>query len=141
MLEAALLWIAAYVALRFDMAAQAPREALFGIIALTGLAMGFRNGIVRQLKIPDMTTTVLTLTITGLAAESRLGDGSNVNWRRRVGSVGAIFTGALAGGLLVLAFGLALPLLLAGALALSGTWACTRTAAARGARESPHSGE
>jgi uncharacterized membrane protein YoaK (UPF0700 family) len=124
MLEASLLWIAAVVALRFDITAQEPRAALFGILGLTGFAMGFRNGIIRQLKIPDMTTTVLTLTITGLAAESRLGDGSNSNWRRRVASVAAIFIGALLGGLLVLEFGLSLPLALAGALALAGTWAC-----------------
>jgi uncharacterized membrane protein YoaK (UPF0700 family) len=124
MLEAAMLWIAALIALRFDIPSQEPRAALYGILGLTGFAMGFRNGVIRQLKIPDMTTTVLTLTITGLAAESKLGDGSNTNWRRRVGSVAAIFIGALLGGLLVLEFGLSLPLALAGALALIGTWAC-----------------
>ena len=42
----------------------------FALIALTALAMGTRNGAVRKLAIPDLTTTVLTLTITGIAADS-----------------------------------------------------------------------
>src|ERR1700722_9084722 len=36
----------------------------FALIALTALAMGARNAAVRKLAIPDLTTTVLTLTIT-----------------------------------------------------------------------------
>jgi uncharacterized membrane protein YoaK (UPF0700 family) len=37
------------------------------LIAFTGLAMGTRNAVVRKLAIPDLTTTVLTLTVTGCA--------------------------------------------------------------------------
>ena len=44
------------------------------LIALTALAMGTRNAAVRKLAIPDLTTTVLTLTITGVAADSEIGD-------------------------------------------------------------------
>jgi len=40
------------------------------LIAFTGLAMGTRNAAVRKLAIPDLTTTVLTLTVTGIAADS-----------------------------------------------------------------------
>ena len=40
------------------------------LIAFTGLAMGTRNAVVRRLAIPDLTTTVLTLTVTGIAADS-----------------------------------------------------------------------
>src|ERR1700722_8167483 len=36
----------------------------FALIALTALAMGTRTAAVRKLAIPDLTTTVLTLTIT-----------------------------------------------------------------------------
>lgn len=52
--------------------------------------MGFRNATIRQLKVPDLTTTVLTLTITGIAANSSLAGGANPNWARRIGSVAAI---------------------------------------------------
>lgn len=124
LVEAALLWIAAGVATGFDIASQSPGGALYAIIALTGLAMGFRNATVRQLKIPDLTTTVLTLTLTGLAADSTMAGGSNPNMARRIGSVAAILLGAGLGAWLVLHGGLVLPLLLAGALVLAGTLAC-----------------
>ncbi|MBG6119836.1 MULTISPECIES: YoaK family protein [unclassified Sphingobium] len=124
LVEAALLWIAAGVAVGFDVASQSPGYKVFAIIALTGLAMGFRNATIRQLKVPDLTTTVLTLTITGLAADSSLAGGANPNWARRVGSITAIFLGAAIGAWLVTHGGLVLPLLLAGFLVLAGTLAC-----------------
>lgn len=124
LIEAALLWIAAGVATGFDVGAQAPEARLFAIIALTAMAMGFRNATIRQLKVPDLTTTVLTLTLTGLAADSTLAGGSNPNWRRRVGGVAAIFVGAAIGAAMVMQLGLVQPLLLAGALVLLGTFAC-----------------
>ncbi|MCG5243812.1 YoaK family protein [Azospirillum doebereinerae] len=123
-IEAGLLWIAAVVALDFDIASQTPGASLYAIIALTGLAMGFRNATIRQLKIPDLTTTVLTLTLTGLAADSSLAGGANPNWRRRVGGVVAIFLGAILGAVLVMRVGLALPLALTGLLVIVGTAAC-----------------
>jgi uncharacterized membrane protein YoaK (UPF0700 family) len=48
-----------------------------------------------------MTTTVLTLTITGLAADSSLAGGGNPRWQRRISSVVSMFTGAAAGALLL----------------------------------------
>ncbi|WP_022682324.1 YoaK family protein [Sphingobium bisphenolivorans] len=129
--EAALLWIAAGVALEFDVASQTPGSSVYAIIALTGLAMGFRNATIRQLKVPDLTTTVLTLTVTGLAADSTLAGGSNPNWGRRIGSIAAIFLGAAVGALLVTRGGLVVPLLLAGALVLGGTLACMLHPAAK----------
>jgi uncharacterized membrane protein YoaK (UPF0700 family) len=123
-IEAGLLWAAAGVATGFDVATQSPDGALLGIIALTGMAMGFRNATIRQLKIPDLTTTVLTLTLTGLAADSALAGGSNPNWPRRVASVVAIFLGAALGALLLRHGGMAVPLVLAGVLVLAGTLAC-----------------
>lgn len=122
--EASLLWIAAGVAVGFDVATQTPGPSLYIIIALTGLAMGFRNGTIRQLKVPDLTTTVLTLTITGLAADSSVAGGSNPNWARRIGSVAAIFLGAAIGAYLVTHGGLVAPLILAGGLIFAGTLAC-----------------
>lgn len=125
-MEAVLLWSAAAVATSFDVAAQAPEPRLHAIIALTGLAMGLRNGTVRQLKVPDLTTTVLTLTLTGLAADSGLAGGGSPNWGRRIASVVAIFLGAALGALLLAHGGLAWPLAAAGALVLGGTLAWSR---------------
>jgi uncharacterized membrane protein YoaK (UPF0700 family) len=131
--EAALLWIAAVVAVDFDIASQTPGTTLFAIIILTGLAMGFRNATIRQLKVPDLTTTVLTLTLTGIAADSGLAGGNNPNWQRRVGAVAAIFAGAAIGGWLVMHGGLVVPLVLAGVLVLAGTVACALHPASRDA--------
>lgn len=123
-IEAALLWVAAIVAFHFDVATQAPEARLFAIIALTGIAMGYRNGTIRQLKVADLTTTVLTLTLTGLGADSRAAGGANPNWQRRIAAVFAIFAGAAIGAALLFNVGLAAPLAVAGALVLFGTLAC-----------------
>ncbi|QGP81121.1 YoaK family protein [Sphingobium sp. CAP-1] len=128
--EAALLWIAAIVALRFDVPTLRPTVALFAIIALTAIAMGFRNATIRQLKVPDLTTTVLTLTVTGIAADSSMAGGANPNLARRVGAILAIFAGAAAGALMVMRMGLALPLLASGVIILLGTLLCVRHPAA-----------
>lgn len=124
-IEAAMLWASAAAALHFDMAGQSPRWALYAIVAGTAIAMGFRNATIRQLKVPDLTTTVLTLTITGISADSTIAGGSNPNWGRRVGSILAILVGAALGALLVIRSGsLVFPLVLAGALGLFGTAIC-----------------
>ena len=122
-IEAGLLWLAALLAWLRQGGEVSP-ASFYGIILLTALAMGFRNATIRQLKVPDLTTRVLTLTLTGLAADSRLAGGADTNWIRRIGSVFAIFIGAAIGAALVTHSGLAAPLLLAGALGLVGTAAC-----------------
>ncbi|MCK0195702.1 DUF1275 domain-containing protein [Ancylobacter sp. 6x-1] len=119
--ETLLLWSAAACATGFDSATLTPEPMLYAIIALTAVAMGLRNATVRLLKVPDLTTTVLTLTLTGMAADSSAAGGRNPNWPRRLGAVLAIFLGALLGALLVLHVGLPAPLILAGALVLVGT--------------------
>jgi uncharacterized membrane protein YoaK (UPF0700 family) len=119
--ETLALWIAAIIAWRYDPATLTPTASLYAIIALTGIAMGFRNGTVRQLKVPDLTTTVLTLTLTGLASDSRFAGGKNPNWRRRIMAVLCILTGAAIGAVLVLHAGLSLPLFLTGGLVLVST--------------------
>jgi|SRR5580658_2226516 uncharacterized membrane protein YoaK (UPF0700 family) len=72
-----------------------------GVIGLTALAMGFRNATTRKLGVPDLTTTVLTTTITGLAADSSLAGGTNPRWRTRVASVLLMFAGAAVGGIIL----------------------------------------
>src|SRR6266516_1622538 len=93
---------------------------LYALIVLTALAMGLRNATVRRLAVPDMTTTVLTLTLTGLAADCSLAGGANPHVGRRVASVLLMFAGAAAGALL-LPLGLFLPLALSGVCALAAT--------------------
>jgi uncharacterized membrane protein YoaK (UPF0700 family) len=59
--------------------------------------MGGQNAIARRLAVPDLTTTVLTLTVTGLVADAALW---SVRGRRLV-PVAAMLVGALAGGVLL----------------------------------------
>src|SRR5467141_2165724 len=73
----------------------------FALIALTALAMGTRTAAVRKLAIPDLTTTVLTLTITGIGADSSLANGNNPRLARRVASVAAMFLGAALGAVVI----------------------------------------
>jgi uncharacterized membrane protein YoaK (UPF0700 family) len=73
----------------------------FALIALTALAMGTRNAAVRKLAIPDLTTTVLTLTITGIGADSSIANGNNPRLARRVEAVVAMFLGAALGAVII----------------------------------------
>lgn len=123
LVETGLLWIAALAAVLMPVTMPSS-TGLYTIIALTALAMGFRNATVRQLKIPDVTTTVLTLTLTGLGADSSLAGGENTNWGRRIASVASLFVGAAAGAVMVLRSGLTLPLAVAGGLILMSTLLC-----------------
>ena len=45
------------------------------LVAAMALAMGVQNAMARSLAVPDLTTTVLTLTLTGVAADSTGGVG------------------------------------------------------------------
>jgi uncharacterized membrane protein YoaK (UPF0700 family) len=86
--------------------------AAYAIIALIAFAMGVRNATVRKLAVPDLTTTVLTLTLTGFAADSRPAGGTSHNSRRRAAAVASMLIGALIGALLQRQ-SLALPLAIA----------------------------
>ena len=82
------------------------------VIGLLAAGLGLQNATVRCLAVPDVTTTVLTLTLTGLAADSRLAGGRSPRVGRRVAAVGLMFAGALVGALL-LRVDVALPVLAA----------------------------
>jgi uncharacterized membrane protein YoaK (UPF0700 family) len=82
------------------------------IIALS-VAMGIQNATARKLAVPDLTTTVLTLTITGIAADSTIVGGKGSSAGRRFTSVVAMFTGALVGAVFVLHVAIVLPLVTA----------------------------
>ncbi|MDX3242588.1 YoaK family protein [Streptomyces sp. ME18-1-4] len=89
----------------------------YTLIVFLGIAMGLQNAAARRLGVPDLTTTVLTLTLTGLAADSTAAGGAAPRPGRRILSVLAMFLGAFAGaelllhGHLLLTLGLALLLL------------------------------
>jgi uncharacterized membrane protein YoaK (UPF0700 family) len=85
------------------------------VIFFLGAAMGTRNAVVRKLAVPDLTTTVLTLTVTGLAADSSLAGGTNPRWTRRLLSILALFGGGAVGALVLRA---GLPWVIAVALAV-----------------------
>ena len=82
------------------------------VIGLLAAALGLQNATVRRLAVPDVTTTVLTLTLTGLVADSWLAGGRSPRVGRRVAAVGLMFAGALVGALL-LRVDVALPVLVA----------------------------
>jgi len=109
--EAALLVAAAIAGIAIDGASTALVDRQYAVIVLTALAMGLRNATVQQLAVPGLTTTtVLTTTMTGLAADFALAGGSNLHMRRRLGSIASLFAGAAIGAVL-LRFGLSVPLI------------------------------
>jgi len=72
------------------------------IIALLALAMGIQNAAAQRLSVPDLTTSVLTKTLTGLASEAAAVGGSGSRLGRRALAIAAMLAGAVIGGLLVL---------------------------------------
>jgi uncharacterized membrane protein YoaK (UPF0700 family) len=94
--------------------------ARYALLVPMGLAMGLQNATARHLAVPDLTTTVLTLTLTGIAADSRLAGGPGGRPARRLIAIAAIFLGALVGALFVVHVDLSIPLALAASL-VAGT--------------------
>jgi hypothetical protein len=96
--EATLFFVAAAISFKAGGPNDTNAAMLDGVLASTAIAMGLRNAVVRKLGVADRTSTVLTLTIAGLAADSAL-------------------AGAAAGSAL-LRFSLTVPLLVCGAIAM-----------------------
>jgi len=95
----------------------------FIVIALLAFAMGARNSTVRRLAVADMTTTVLTLTLTGLAADSTFAKGDNPRAGRRIVAVVSMVVGAYVGAVMMRHLNPGWPLLLwAGLAALSALY-------------------
>jgi uncharacterized membrane protein YoaK (UPF0700 family) len=70
------------------------------LAALLAVAMGIQNAAARKLAVPDLTTTVLTMTLTGIAADLRARKPGPALPRRLL-AVATMLTGAAAGALLV----------------------------------------
>jgi uncharacterized membrane protein YoaK (UPF0700 family) len=113
-IEVLLVALAAILAAAIEVRANAVSGD--AVIALLAFAMGVRNATIRRVAVPDLTTTVLTMTLTGLAADSQLFGGSGKGSVRRTTAVLAMLLGALAGALL-LKTSLFLPLALPATLA------------------------
>lgn len=96
------------------------------VAGVLAAALGLQNGIVRRLGVPDLTTTVLTMTLTGLAADRTRRDATV----RRLLALLTMLAGAIAGALLVLHRGpqwaVLLALVLAGGVAGGAVLAARR---------------
>ncbi len=117
-IECALFMAAALLSLGYDPTTLAPAWQLGALLVLTAIAMGLRNATVRRLGVADLTTTVLTMTFTGLGADSTFAGGTNPRWPRRTLSVLTMLIGAVVGALLVRNGGVAAPLALTGVVVL-----------------------
>lgn len=106
-------FLAIAVVLAF-VSANPPQSAFrYALIVVLSLATGGQNANARKLAVPELTTTVLTMTVTGIAADSVLGGGQGSKSGRRLLSIAAMFLGALVGAVLVLHIGIAPPLTMA----------------------------
>jgi uncharacterized membrane protein YoaK (UPF0700 family) len=92
----------------------------YPLIAVLGVSMGLQNAAARKIAVPDLTTTVLTLTITGIAADSTAAGGGGSHSGRRLAAIAAMLAGALIGTALVLTGHIFYPLLIALVIVLAG---------------------
>jgi uncharacterized membrane protein YoaK (UPF0700 family) len=89
------------------------------VTTTAALAMGLQAAAARLVAVKDVTTVVVTSTITGLAAD--LGSGKRAGAARRASAVVAIIAGAAAGAALI-KWHLGTGLLLAGVVIALATW-------------------
>jgi uncharacterized membrane protein YoaK (UPF0700 family) len=102
----------------------------YALIVLLAIAMGIQNATARKLAVPDLTTTVLTLTITGIAADSTIAGAAGSAAGRRLLAVTTMFAGALAGAALVLHVHIVAPLAISLLVTASVAQIAWRTGAA-----------
>ncbi|MCW2934277.1 MAG: conserved rane protein of unknown function [Actinomycetia bacterium] len=74
-------------------------DALALVLAI---ATGIQNSVARKLAVPDLTTTVLTMTLTGIGADLRSGRRGNLSLARRLLAVAIMLGGGVLGAWLVL---------------------------------------
>jgi uncharacterized membrane protein YoaK (UPF0700 family) len=91
--------------------------------SVLALVMGIQAATAKRLKVAEITTVVVTSTITGLASDSRLAGGKSPFWIRRFAAIALILAGAVAGAAALkidLWAGIALSALLSCAVAVIG---------------------
>ncbi|MCS4276322.1 uncharacterized membrane protein YoaK (UPF0700 family) [Mycetocola sp. BIGb0189] len=97
------LAFAGVVAMAWITGAEAPMIQHI-MVALMATALGVQGAAARALGVPDLSTTVLTMTITGLVAD--IWGGKSGALTRRILAVAAMLIGAFTGGVLVLNAGI-----------------------------------
>ena len=100
------------------------------VLGLAAFALGVQNSVVRHLAVPDLTTTVLTMTLTGIGADLRRRDVGTA--ARRLVTVVSMAVGAFVGAVLVLRVGVE-----AGLVAVTVVTAVALVAAAVASRGEP----
>jgi uncharacterized membrane protein YoaK (UPF0700 family) len=88
----------------------------YALIVLLASTMGFQNATARRLGVPNLTTTVLTLTLTGLAADSNGAGRINPNSAPRLAAIAAMLLGAALGAAVISRSGVSAGLVLASVL-------------------------
>jgi uncharacterized membrane protein YoaK (UPF0700 family) len=83
---------------------------IYALAAILAVAMGIQNSAARKLAVPDLTTTVLTMTLTGIGSDSRSGHRGHVTVTRRILAVATMLAGGVLGAELVLNVGVVVPL-------------------------------
>ena len=104
----------------------------YSVIVVLAIAMGIQNAGARKLAVPDLTTTVLTMTITGVAADSHVAGGQGSKAARRLIAIAAMLLGAVIGATLVLHALIAYPLAIAlvvTVFAAAASWMLARSSA------------
>jgi uncharacterized membrane protein YoaK (UPF0700 family) len=96
-----------------------PAGGRYPLVVLLAVAMGIQNATVRRLAVPGLTTTVLTLTITGAAVDTATTADEKPSPVRSYISVLALFLGALAGAILERRVSTSIPLIAALVMAIA----------------------
>jgi uncharacterized membrane protein YoaK (UPF0700 family) len=91
-----------FVLIAAAVAASATSRSQYAVLVLLGGAMGLQNAAVRRLGVPDMTTTVLTLTTTAIFADAKWLGGPGGRVGRRAICVVVMVLGAVLGTLVLL---------------------------------------
>lgn len=99
--------VAAALVVSIYVSSPTPMAGRYLLIVLLALAMGLQNAAARRLGVPDLTTTVLTLTLTGLAADASLSGGAHPHLQVRLTATVMMFLGAGVGALLITRYGMA----------------------------------
>ncbi len=113
--------VAIVIALILALSASEPFQSVarYAVLVPLAVAMGIQNAVAQRVAVPELPTTVLTRTLTGLASEARISGGSGSGLGRRALTVASMLLGALTGGLLVVDVSIAAAVAVAWAIVLA----------------------
>jgi uncharacterized membrane protein YoaK (UPF0700 family) len=125
-----ILLVGASLAIAVSPLSPAQTPARYAMIVLLAVTMGIQSATARRLGVPNLTTTVLTVTLAGLAADWHW-DGGKQRAGRSLAAVGAMFLGAALGAIVIALSGVAAALGIALTLLAVTSLAAYRDAASR----------